>query len=345
MTHQETTLKINRRTAIAHMAIAHVAIAASLAAPLVRAQSTATSKEPAFPERPIRLVVPYSAGGSADTLARALAKQMQIELGQPVFVENKPGGNTAVGAQNVAAAPADGYTLLVCTGSTVVTNPMLYPKLTYDPARDFAGVARIAVSPLVVAVYPGLHAANLAEFIKLARAQPGKLNYASTGTGSVIHLASLMLESQAGVEMAHIPFNGSAPAIASVLGGQVELFVDSIASSLPHIKAGKMRALAVTTPERLKVLPDVPAVAETYPGFDVSAWYGVMAPARTPPAVVARLNAAITKAMADKGYREQFEAMGLVIPAPTNAAAFTDLIRREREKWGPLIKARNITLE
>jgi tripartite-type tricarboxylate transporter receptor subunit TctC len=338
-------MKVNRRTAIGRMAMAPAAIAASLGTLGASQAQAQTPAGPAFPDHPIRLVVPYAAGGSADTLARALAKQMQIDMGQPVFVENKPGGNTAIGAQAVAAAPADGYTLLVCTGSTVVTNPMLYPKLTYDPARDLAAVARIAVSPLVVAVNPALPAANLAEFIRLARAKPGKLNYASTGTGSVIHLASLLLESQAGIEMVHIPFNGSAPAIAAVLGGQVEMFSDSIASSLPHIKAGKMRALAVTTAERLKVLPDVPAVAETFPGFDVSAWYGVMAPAKTPPAVIARVNAAIAKAMADKGYREQFEAMGLVIPASTNAPAFAELIRRERDKWGPLIKAKNITLE
>jgi tripartite-type tricarboxylate transporter receptor subunit TctC len=338
-------MKVNRRTAIGRMAMAPAAIAASLGTLGASQAQAQTPAGPAFPDHPIRLVVPYAAGGSADTLARALAKQMQIDMGQPVFVENKPGGNTAIGAQAVAAAPADGYTLLVCTGSTVVTNPMLYPKLTYDPARDLAAVARIAVSPLVVAVNPALPAANLAEFIRLARAKPGKLNYASTGTGSVIHLASLLLESQAGIEMVHIPFNGSAPAIAAVLGGQVEMFADSIASSLPHIKVGKMRALAVTTAERLKVLPDVPAVAETFPGFDVSAWYGVMAPAKTPPAVIARVNAAIAKAMADKGYREQFEAMGLVIPASTNAPAFAELIRRERDKWGPLIKAKNITLE
>jgi tripartite-type tricarboxylate transporter receptor subunit TctC len=330
-------LKTNRRTALARIAIAQAGIAASLTAPRAQAQT--------YPEHPIRLVVPYAAGGTSDTLARTLAKQLQSEIGQPVFVENKPGGNTAIGAQAVATAPPDGYTLLVCTGSTVVTNPMLYPKLTYDPVRDFTPVSRVAVSPLVVAINPGVPAANFGEFVRLARAQPGKLNYASTGTGSVVHLASLFLASQAGIDMAHIPFNGSSPAIAAILGGQVELFVDSIASSLPHIKSGKMRALAVTTPERLKVLPDVPAVAETLPGFDVSAWYGVMAPAKTPPPVVARLNAAVAKAMADKGFREQFEAMGLVVPAPTTAQAYGDYIGRERAKWGPLIKAKNITLE
>jgi tripartite-type tricarboxylate transporter receptor subunit TctC len=330
-------MKVTRRSAIAQLAAFHAGLAALLASPQSRAQ--------AYPERSIRLIAPYAPGGSADTLARALAEQMRKELGQSVLVDNKPGGNTAVGAQLAAAAPADGYTLLVCTGSTVVTNPLLYPKLGYNPGRDLAPVARIAVSPLVVAVNPGVPANSLAELIKLARAQPGKLNYASTGTGSLLHLASLFLEAQAGLDMVHIPFNGSTPAITATLAGDVQLFIDSIASSLPHIKAGKLRALAVTTPERLKVLPDVPTVAESLPGFDVSAWYGIMAPAKTPPAVIARLNAAIGKAMSDKGFREQFEAVGLVIPAPTTAQAYGDYIRQEQDKWSPIIKAKKITLE
>jgi tripartite-type tricarboxylate transporter receptor subunit TctC len=330
-------VKVTRRSAIAQLAVLQAGLAALLASPQARAQ--------AYPERPIRLIAPYAPGGSADTLARALAEQMRKELGQPVLVDNKPGGNTAVGAQLAVAAPPDGYTLLVCTGSTVVTNPLLYPKLGYNPGRDLAPVARIAVSPLVVAVNPGVPSHSLAELIKLARAQPGKLNYASTGTGSLLHLASLFLEAQAGLDMVHIPFNGSAPAISATLAGDVQLFIDSIGSSLPHIKAGKMRALAVTTPERLKVLADVPTVAESLPGFDVSAWYGIMAPAKTPPAVIARLNAAIGKAMSDKGFREQFEALGLVIPASTTAQAYGDYIRQEQDKWSPIIKAKKITLE
>jgi tripartite-type tricarboxylate transporter receptor subunit TctC len=328
---------ITRRDALAQLARASISAATLTAVPSARAQG--------FPERPIRLIVPYAAGGTADQLARALAELMRKELGQPVVIDNKPGGNTAVAAQLAAAAQPDGYTLLVCTGSTVVTNPMLYPKLVYNPERDLAPVARVAVTPLVVAVNPGVPANSFAEFVRLVRAQPGKLNYASSGTGSAIHLASVFLEAQAGLDMAHIPFNGSSPAIAAVLAGDVQLFVDSIASSLPQIKAGKMRALAVTTPERLNVLPDVPAVAESYPGFDVSAWYGVMAPAKAPAAVIARLNAAIGKAMADKGFASQFEALGLMIPASTSAQAYGDFIRRERDKWAPIIKAKKISLE
>lgn len=330
-------MKITRRTAIARVAALQAGLATLLASPSSQAQ--------AFPDRPLRIITPYAAGGTADRVARGLAELMRKDLGQPVVIDNKPGGNTAVGAQLAAAAAPDGYTLLVCTGSTVVTNALLYPKLGYNAERDLTPVMRMAVTPLVVAINPSVPANTFAELVRLARAQPGKLNYASSGTGSAIHLASLFLEAQAGLDMAHIPFNGSSPAIAAVLSGDVQMFVDSIASSLPQIQAGKMRALAVTTPQRLKVLPDVPAVAESFPGFDVTAWYGVMAPAKTPPAVVARLNASIAKAMLDKGFREQFEALGLVIPAPTSAQAFGDFIRQERDKWAPVIKAKKITLE
>lgn len=328
---------ITRRRAIAHLSIV-AGGAAMLASPQVRAQG--------FPDRPLRLITPYAAGGSADALARGVAEQMRKILGQPVVVDNKPGGNTAVGAQLTAAAAPDGYTLLICTGSTVVTNPLLYPKLSYNPERDLAPVARIAVSPLVVAANRALPVQTFADLIRLAKAQPGKLNYASTGTGSVLHLASLFLEAQAGLDMTHIPFNGSSPALAAVMAGEVQLFIDSIASALPLIKGNRLRALAVTTPDRLQVLPDIPTVAESgFPGFDVSAWYGIMAPAKTPPDVITRLNAAIGKGLEDKAFREQFEALGLVIPAPTSPQAYSDYIRQERDKWGPIIKAKKITLE
>lgn len=324
--------QFSRRAALALMA----------ALPLVAVNAVQAQ---AFPERPIRLVVPYAAGGTADALARAVAEHMRKALGQPVLVDNKPGGNTAVGAQIVAAAAADGHTLLMGTGATMVTNPLMNAKLSYN-AGDLAPVARVAVAPLVVDVHPGVPAQTFAEFVRYARAQPAKLNYASTGSGSVVHLASLLLESQAGLEMMHVPYNGSTPALAAVLGGDVQLFLDSIGTSLPLIKAGRLRALAVTTPERLKVLPDVPTVAESgFPGFDASAWYGVLAPVRTPPEVVARLNAAIGSALADKGFREQFEATGLVIAAPANAAEFAERLRREHERWAPIIKAKKLTLE
>jgi tripartite-type tricarboxylate transporter receptor subunit TctC len=299
----------------------------------------------AFPNRPLRLVVPYAPGGTADALARALAEHMRKALGQPVVVDNKPGANTAIGAQMVTLAAADGHTLLLATGSTMVTNPLMYPKLGYDP-RDLTPVGLVGIAPLVVEVHPDVPARNFAELIRLARAKPGHLNYGSTGAGSVIHLASLLLESQAGLQLTHIPFKGSAPALAAVLAGEVQMLLDSIGSSMPLIKAGKLRALAVTTPKRLKVLPDVPTVAESgFPGFDASAWYGVLAPARTPPAVVARLNAAVAAALGDKAFREQFEATGLTIPAPASPAAFAAQLVRETDRWAPLIRGKKLALE
>jgi tripartite-type tricarboxylate transporter receptor subunit TctC len=313
----------------------------SIAAALLLA---ATAAHAEFPERPVRLVVPYSAGGSADTLARALAESMRKTLGQPVIVENRPGGNTSVGAQMVTAATPDGYTLLLATGSTVVTNPLLYAKLNYNPAT-LVPVGRVAVSPLVVEVGPSVPVTSFPQLLQLAKSKPGRLNYASTGSGSVIHLATLLLESQAGISMTHIPFNGSSPALTAVLGGDVQLFVDSIASSMQMIKAGRLRALAVTTPQRLSVMPDVPAVAETFPGFDASAWYGVLAPARTPVDVVTKVNAAIGVALVDKAFRDQFEALGLVIPAPASASAFGEIIRQEKERWAPIVKANKLVLE
>ncbi|HSV45221.1 MAG TPA: tripartite tricarboxylate transporter substrate binding protein [Ramlibacter sp.] len=317
-------------------------LALTAALPLI---ATSAARAQAFPDRPIRLVVPYAAGGTADALARAVAEHMRKALGQPVLVDNKPGGNTAVGAQIVAAAAPDGHTLLMGTGSTMVTNPLMSAKLSYN-AGDLAPVARLAVAPLVVEVHPAVPAQTFAEFVRHTRAQPGKLNFASTGSGSVVHLASLLIESQAGLEITHVPYNGSAPALAAVLGGEVQLFLDSIGSSLPLIKAGRLRALAVTTPERLKVLPDVPTVAESgFPGFDASAWYGVLVPARTPPEVVARLNAAIGSALVDKGFREQFETTGLVVAAPASVAEFAERLRREHERWAPLIRAKKLTLE
>jgi tripartite-type tricarboxylate transporter receptor subunit TctC len=233
---------------------------AAMNLPLLAALPAAAQQS--FPNRPLRLVVPYAPGGTADALARALAEHMRKFLGQPVVVDNKPGANTAIGAQMVATAAADGYSLLLATGSTMVTNPLMYAKLGYDP-RDLTPVGMVAVAPLVVEVHPDVPAKDLAELIRLARAKPGRLNYASTGAGSVIHLASLLLESQAGVQLTHIPFKGSSPALAAVLSGEVEVFLDSIGSSMPLIKAGKLRALAVTTPKRLKVLPNVPTVAES----------------------------------------------------------------------------------
>ena len=298
------------------------------------------------PDKPIRLIVPYAPGGSADALGRALAELMRKDLGQVVIVENKPGANTAIGAQALAAAPADGTTLLLATAATVVLNPLLSPKLGYDPVRDFAAVARVADTPIVIDVRLDAAPRTLADLMALAKSQPGKVDYGSTGVGSSLHLAGELLQSETGTQMLHVPYKGSAPALNGLLGGEIQVLFDGIGSSMPLIKGGKLRALAVTSAQRLPALPDVPTVAESgYPKFEVTTWYGVMAPAKTPEALMDRLNTAIVRATADKAFREQFEALGLIMPPPMKPREFSAYISSESARWAPLIKAKNITLD
>lgn len=299
-----------------------------------------------FPDRPIKLVVPYSPGGIADSLARRLAESMRHDLQQPVIVENKPGANTAIGAIAVSTAPADGYTLLLATAATVVLNPMLVSNLRYQPTKDFTGVANVAITPLVLSVNASGPIQKLADLLRLAKAEPGKVAFASTGTGSSTHLAIEMLQSEAGISMNHIPYNGSAPALNAVMAGDVQLSVDAVASAMALAKGDKLRPIAVTTHERVGVLPHVPTVAESgLPNYNVSTWYGIVAPAATPPAVMQRLNQAIVKASSEKAFREQFEALGLVMAPPLKPAEFDAFIGRERALWGPLIKAKNIHID
>ena len=297
-------------------------------------------------DKPIRLIVPYAPGGSADVLARSLAEQMRKSLGQVVIVDNKPGANTAIAAQALVTAPADGTTLLLATAATVVLNPLLSPRLGYEPTRDFAAVGRVAATPIVLVVKADAPTKTLGDFVAAAKAQPGKFDYGSTGVGSSLHLAGELLQSETGTQMLHVPYKGSAPGLTGLLGGEIHVFFDGIGSSMPLIKGGKVRALAVTSAQRLPALPDVPTVAESgYPKFEVTTWYGVMAPAKTPEAVINRLNAAIAHATADKAFREQFEALGLIIPPPMKPQEFSAYIRSDSAKWAPLIKAKNITLD
>lgn len=299
-----------------------------------------------FPDRPIKLVVPYSPGGIADSLARRLAESMRQDLQQPVIVENKPGANTAIGATAVAGAPADGYTLLMATAATAVLNPMLIAKLRYQPEKDFTGVANVAITPLVLSVNPAGPIRSMADLVRLAKAEPGKLAFASTGTGSSTHLAVEMLQSEAGITMNHVPYNGSAPALNAIMAGDVQLSMDAVASAIALARGDKLRPIAVTTRERVGVLPQVPTVAESgLPNYNVSTWYGIVAPAATPPAIVQRLNEVIVKATRDKAFRDQFEALGLVMAPPFKPAEFDKFIGQERAVWGPLIKAKNIQIE
>jgi len=299
----------------------------------------------AYPERPIKLVVPYTPGGSTDQFGRAMAEGMARELKQPVVVENRPGANTMVGTQGVARAQPDGYTLLMASSASMVLNPMLYRKTGYDP-KDFKVILIGIEVPLVVVTNNQVPAATIKDFAAYAKAAGGKLNYSSVGLGNPLQLATEMLKSELGIELTHVPYNGSAPALASLLANDTQLMVDVVSTSLPHIKAGKLKALAVTTRSRLDVLPNVPTVAESgHPNFQASTWFGLAVPAQTPPDAVAKLQAAASHVLTEAGFRNTFGALGLVVQAPRSQAEIDRFVSADRDNWGKVIRAGNISLD
>jgi tripartite-type tricarboxylate transporter receptor subunit TctC len=276
----------------------------ALGAMLVAASQAAIAQT--YPVKPIRLMVPFPPGGSTDIVARIVAQQLSERLGQQMVIENRGGAGGTIGTALVARATADGYTLVLATTSTHVVAPAVYPKLDYDPIKDFAPVSLLAVTPYLLVVHPSVKATTLKEFVDMVRAQPGKLNYASAGTGSTTHIAMEMLKLASTTDMLHIPFSGNGPAGTAVIAGQVEALFGSLPAVLPHARSGKVRALAVGTLTRSPALPDVPTVAESgYPGFDASLWLAIMAPANVPAAIIERLNKEIVA----------------VIKAPESAAA------------------------
>ena len=260
-----------------------------------------------FPSKPIRIVVPFPAGGSVDPLARVLAKRLQESLGQTVIVENRPGGNTVVGTDAVAKAPADGHTLLM-TATSHVTTPQLMPA-PFDPIKDFAPVATLSSSDMILVVNPSVAANSLRDLIALAKTQPGKLNYASAGIGNPNHLAGELFDMMAGVKTTHIPYKGGAPAITDLVGGQVQMAYGSPIIVLPFIRSGKLRAVAVTSPARMAALPQVPTFAEAgLPGYSLKIWYGLLAPAGTPKPVIAKLSAEVVRIMQLPDVKETLDA-------------------------------------
>ena len=295
-----------------------------------------------FPDRPVRIVVPFPPGGSSDIVARAMADGVTEELGVAVVVENRPGAGGNIGTAAVAKAPADGYTLAQCTIGTCAINPSLYANTGYDLARDFAPVFLVGGTMNVVTVHPAVPANTIQELIALARAKPGALSYASSGIGSSNHLTPEWLKLVAKIDMVHVPYKGSGPAIVDLVGGQVQVFVDNEPSILPQVKAGKVRALAVTGPQRSKSLPDVPTMEEAgFQGFVVEPWFGYMAPAKTPRAAIDRLNAAFNAAAAKPRVRQRLEEAGMrVIGGPPERLG--EQIRTETEKWAKVVKANNI---
>jgi len=291
-----------------------------------------------YPAKPIRLVVPFPPGGATDILARDVAQKLTEAWGQQVIVDNRPGAGGNIGSELVAKSAPDGYTLEMGTVGTHAINASLYAKMPYDHVKDFAPVILVAGVPNVLVVNPAVPANSVAELIEYAKANPGKLNFASSGNGTSIHLSGELFKVMAGVQMTHVPYKGSAPALQDLLGGQVQLMFDNLPPSLPQIKAGKLRALAVTSVARAPALPDVPTMAEAgLPGYEASSWFGVLAPAGTPPAIVAKLNSEIAKWLATPEAKEKLSKQG------ANAAGgtpedFAKHIAAETTKWAKVVK-------
>ena len=297
-----------------------------------------------FPSRPIKIVVPFAPGGTTDLLARLLGQRLSAAWGQPVVVENRPGAGATVGADMVAKSAPDGYTLLMgATHHTIAQN--VYGKVPYHFGRDFAPVTIVALVPNMVVVNADVPARTIQELIALAKAQPGRLNYGSAGAGTAHHLIGEMFKLRAGIDLVHVPYKGSSPAVADLLGGQIQLMFDTVTSGLPQVKAGKTRALAVTTAKRSSALPEVPTLAETVlPGFDVGTWFGILAPAATPPEIVAKLNAAMVKIINLPDVQAQLLEMGSE-PVGNTPAQMGAQIKAELEAFESVVKQIKLTIE
>ena len=291
-----------------------------------------------FPDHPIRFVIPFAAGGGSDVMARVIAEPLSQRLGQPVFIDNKPGGNATIGADYVAKSAPDGYTWLHTSPGPQITNPYLMAKLPYDPAKDLTPVARLGTFIAVLAVNPEVPAKTVKELVDYAKAHPGKLFYASPGIASGSHLASEYFRSVAGIDIVHVPYKGTGAAIADLISGQVQMTIDSLAALSPHIKSGKLRAIAVAYPERAPSLPDVPTIAETYPGFDASPMNYLSVRGGTPKPIVDRLNAEVNAVLAMPAVRQKLLDMG-VIATPSTPEEIARQVETERVKYKKVIEA------
>jgi tripartite-type tricarboxylate transporter receptor subunit TctC len=308
-----------------------------LAVLLVLAPASAVMAQD-YPARPITLVVPYAAGGGNDVMARIVAEKMSKSLGQQIVIENKGGAGGSIATRQVAKAAPDGYTLGLGGTGTLAINPTLYQNVGYDPRKDFAPVGLIATSALVVLVHPSVEATSIGELIALAKREPGKLNYASAGSGSGIHLGSELLAHMAGITLTHIPYKGSSPALADLLGGHVSIYLSSLPAAVGLVKEGRVRALAVTGPKRSPIFPNLPTVAEAaLPGYEAVLHYGIVAPAGTPQPVIDKLSAAMKAALAEPDVRERIAADGAEVMAMTPAEYAAD-IDREETKWSAIVK-------
>jgi tripartite-type tricarboxylate transporter receptor subunit TctC len=311
----------------------------AIVAALALTACTGVFSQTAYPDKPIRLVVPYPPGGFTDILGRLLSAQLQTRLGQTVVVDNKGGGGSTIGSALVARAPADGYTLLLVAPDLAINESLMASRLSYDARKDFSPVIRAAWSPMVLVTHPSVPAKNVAEFLALAKARPGKINFASGGIGTGAHLALELFKTRAGVDVTHVPYKGNGPATSDLLGGQVSAMFLQYAVAKPHIAGGKLVMLATPSGKRSAAIPDVPTIAESgLPGFDVEPWFGIVAPAGTPTAIVNRLNAEIGKIMQQNDVKEMLASVGAA-PSISSPQEFGKFIDSEVTRWAEVVKA------
>lgn len=319
-----------------HSLVRILKVAAVAAAITCFAQSAA-----AYPTRPVRLVVPFAPGGTNDAIARIIAEKLASRLGQPFVVDNRGGANMVIGCEIVARANADGHTILI-VGAGYAVNPSLRKKLPYDSLRDFAPIGLVVTGPYVMVVHPSVPAKTVGEFISWAKARPGQVNYASTGTGSPPHLAAELFMAMAHIDMQHIPYKGGGAVLPDLLAGRVSLFFGSVSTLKPHVQAGRLRGIAVTTTKRSPAMPELPTFIESgLKGYEVTGWYGLLAPGKTPPAIIDRLNRELQRVLDDADARKRLAQRGLE-PAPGNAADFSELIRSEIPKWAKVMRAAGV---
>ena len=296
-----------------------------------------------YPSRPIKFIIPYPPGGGTDVVARILSEPLAAVLGQPIIIDNRGGAGGSLGTEIAAKAAPDGYTILFTLSSHTI-NPKLYANLPFDTERDFAPVSLAALSPQILVANPSVPANNIRELIALAKREPGKLNFASVGTGSPAHIAGELLKLKTGVDMVHVPYKGGGPAIADALGGQVQLAIVTLPAAIQYVKAGRLKALAVASDQRSAAAPDIPTIAETVPGCVVNSWYGALAPAKTPPAIVAKLQAAFVKVLAMPEVKEKLFAQGAEAQSSTSAE-FAARIHDELKEWEYVIREAKIKVE
>jgi tripartite-type tricarboxylate transporter receptor subunit TctC len=321
---------------------ARCAVFGVISAALVSAASYAYAQS--YPAKPLRLIVGTPAGGTNDVVARLVAQKVSTQIAQTIIVDNRAGADGIIAAELVAKSSPDGYTLFLCSIGVSSIHPSLYKRLPYDVLRDFATISQLTLIPQVLIVHPSVPAKDVKELIAYAKAKPGQLTFGA-GTGSAVHLGAELFKMMAGVNMLHVPYKGSAPAMNDLLGGQVAMMFEQIVTALPHVRSGKLRGLAVTSSARTTVAPEIPTIAESgLPGYSIVTWHGLQVPAATPRPVVARLNAEAVKALGSAEVRERFIALGAE-PAPSTPEQFRTFIQSETEKWGKVVRAAGLKAE